>query len=133
MKTIRLAASVVAVAAAAMSIGSAGASTATSAQTVDLSTDQAVVSYLASLGIDPTGVVIQRGALNYAGPSCPGAAWTCATSTKVVQVAQPGGQNQVACGAGASTIPDSYLTSDRGTESEDDLWAAFPTRSGSLR
>jgi hypothetical protein len=112
MKMIRLAAFVVAVAAAAMSIGSAGASTATSAPTIDLSTDQAVVSYLTSLGVDPTGVVIQRGALNYAGPSCPGAAWTCTTSTKVVQVAQPGGQNQVACGAGASAIPDSYLTSD---------------------
>ena len=35
---------------------------------------------------------------------------TYVTSTKVVQVAQPGGQNQVDCGAGASTIPDSYLT-----------------------
>jgi hypothetical protein len=112
MTKIRLAAFAAAIVAAAMSIGSAGASTRTSAQTVDLSTDQAVVSYLTSLGIDPTGVVIQRGALNYAGPSCPGAAWTCTTSTNVVQVAQPGGQNQVACGAGASAIPDSYLTSD---------------------
>jgi hypothetical protein len=54
--------------------------------------------------------VIQRGALNYAGPSCPGTGWTCTTATKVVQVAQPGGQNQVACGAGANVIPDSYLT-----------------------
>jgi hypothetical protein len=112
MTKIRLAALVAAIAAAAMSIGSAGAGTGTSAQTVDLSTDQAVVSYLTSLGIDPAGVVIQRGSLNYAGPSCPGTAWTCTTSTKVVQVAQPGGQNQVACGAGASAIPDSYLTSD---------------------
>jgi len=110
MTKIRLAAFVAAIAAAAMSIGSAGAGTGTSAQTVDLSTDQAVVSYLTSLGINPAGVVIQRGSLNYAGPSCPGAAWTCTTSTKVVQVAQPGGQNQVACGAGASVIPDSYLT-----------------------
>jgi hypothetical protein len=69
------------------------------------------VSYLTSLGIDPAGVVIQRGVLNYAGPSCPGTGWTCTTATKVVQVAQPGGQNQVACGAGANVIPDSYLTS----------------------
>jgi len=70
MKMIRLAAFAVAVAAAAMSIGSAGASTATSVQTVDLSTDQAVVSYLTSLGIDPAGVVIQRGARDEACPSC---------------------------------------------------------------
>jgi len=76
MTKIRLVAFVAAIAAAAMSIGSAGAGTGTSAQTVDLSTDQAVVSYLTSLGINPAGVVIQRGSLNYAGPSCPGAAWT---------------------------------------------------------
>jgi hypothetical protein len=110
MTKIRLAAFAAAIAAAAMSIGSAGASSGTSAQTVDLSTDQAVVSYLTSLGIDPTGVVIQRGALNYAGPNCPGTGWACTTSTKVVQVAQPGGQNVVSCGAGADVVPDSYLT-----------------------
>jgi hypothetical protein len=95
---------------AATLIASAGAGTGASAPTVDLSTDQAVMNYLTSLGINSSGVVIQRGALNYAGPNCPGSGWTCTTSTKVVQVAQPGGQNQVDCGAGASTIPDSYLT-----------------------
>jgi hypothetical protein len=112
MKMFRFAAFAVAIATAAMLIGSAGAGTGTSVPTVDLSTDQAVVSYLTSLGIDPTGAVIQRGALNYAGPSCPGAGWTCTSSTKVVQVAEPGGQNQVACGAGANVIPDSYLTTN---------------------
>jgi hypothetical protein len=111
MKMIRFAAFAVAIATAATLIGSAGAATGTSAPKIDLSTDQAVVSYLTSLGIDPAGVVIQRGVLNYAGPSCPGTGWTCTTATKVVQVAQPGGQNQVACGAGANVIPDSYLTS----------------------
>src|SRR5438477_362218 len=94
---IRLAAFAVGVAAAAMSIGSARASTGTSTQTVDLSTDQAVVSYLTSLGIDPTGVVIQRGALNYAGPSCPGTGWNCTTATKVVQLAGSGGSNTYEC------------------------------------
>jgi len=118
VKTIRLAAVVAVVIAAAASVGSAGAGAGASVPTVDLSTDQAVNSYLTSLGIDPTGVVIQRGANNYAGPSCPGAAWTCTTSTKVVQVAQPGGQNQVACGAGANMIPDSYLT---GTLTQDQI------------
>lgn len=112
MKSIRFAAFVAAIFVAATLIGSAGAGSSVSAPLVDLSTDQAVMNYLTSLGIDPTGVVVQRGALNYAGPSCPGAGWTCTTSTKVVQVAQPGGQNQVACGAGANLIPDSYLTTN---------------------
>jgi hypothetical protein len=110
VKAIRLAALVAAVFVAATLVSTAGAGTGVSTPTVDLSTNQAVTNYLTSLGIDPTGVVIQRGALNYAGPSCPGTGWTCTTSTKVVQVAQPGGQNQVACGAGANMIPDSYLT-----------------------
>jgi hypothetical protein len=111
VKAIRLAAVVAVIFVTATLIGSAGAGTGASAPTVDLSTNQAVMNYLTSLGIDPAGVVIQRGANNYAGPSCPGVGWTCTTSTKVVQVAQPGGQNQVACGAGANMIPDSYLTS----------------------
>ena len=111
MKAIKFAVLLAAVFVAATCIGSAGAGSDTSAPTVDLSTNQAVTNYLTSLGIDPTGVVIQRGARNYAGPSCPGTGWTCTTSTKVVQVAQPGGQNQVACGAGANVIPDSDLTS----------------------
>ena len=54
--------------------------------TLDLSTAAKVTSYLRSLGVDPTGVVIQRGAKNYAGPSCPGPGWNCTTSTKVVQL-----------------------------------------------
>jgi hypothetical protein len=112
VKSIRLAAFVAVAVSAALPIGSAGAITGSSAPNVDLSTDQAVMSYLTSAGIDPNGVVIQRGAFNYAGPNCPGTGWTCTTSTKVVQVAQPGGQNQVACGAGASLIPESYLTAD---------------------
>jgi hypothetical protein len=111
VKAIRLAAVVAAISVTATLIGSAGAGTGASGPTVDLSTNQAVTNYLTSLGIDPAGVVIQRGAKNYAGPRCPGIGWTCTTSTRVVQVAQAGGQNQVACGAGANVIPDSYLTS----------------------
>ena len=52
----------------------------------DLSTVANVKTYLRSLGVDPRGVVIQRGARNYAGPNCPGAAWNCTTSTRVVQI-----------------------------------------------
>lgn len=43
-------------------------------------------SYVRSLGIDPSGVVIQRGSKNYAGPNCPGPGWNCTTATKVVQL-----------------------------------------------
>jgi hypothetical protein len=45
-----------------------------------------VERYLRSLGIDPRGVVIQRGSKNYAGPNCPGPQWNCTTATKVVQL-----------------------------------------------
>ena len=39
----------------------------------------------------------QTGALNYAGPNCPGPAWNCTTSTHVVQISQAGGQNEFVC------------------------------------
>jgi hypothetical protein len=115
MKPARLVGAIAALVVAALPIASAGTA---STGTVDLSTDQAVVSYLVSLGIDPTGVVIQRGAKNYAGPKCPGAGWTCTTATKVVQVGQPGGQNRIECGPGATAIPDSYTTGTTLTPSQ---------------
>lgn len=97
MKPARLAGAVAAVAVLALPIASAGATSTDSNPTVDLSTDQAVVSYLRSVGIDPSGVVIQRGTQNYAGPSCPGAGWNCTTATKVVQVAAADGSNVGEC------------------------------------
>jgi hypothetical protein len=109
VKSIRLAAFVIAIAAAAMSIGSAGAGTGTSVPTIDLSTAAAVNTYLHSIGVDPSTVVVQRGTNNYAGPFCPGSGWTCTTSTSVVQVASPGGQNQFECGD-PSLFPESALT-----------------------
>jgi hypothetical protein len=61
---------------------------------VNLSTNAKVREYLRSLGISPRGAVIQRGARNYAGPRCPGKAWTCtSTAHRVVQVASAGGKN----------------------------------------
>jgi len=75
----------------------AGAGAAESSEAIDLSTDDAVAAYLASRGIDPTSVVIQRGAKNYAGPSCPGPGWNCTTATQVVQVASAGGENRFEC------------------------------------
>jgi len=57
------------------------------AATVNVSTRAGVTSYLRSLGIDPRGVVVQRGAHNYAGPSCAGRGGTCTTARRVLQIA----------------------------------------------
>jgi hypothetical protein len=67
----------------------AGAARTPAKQAIDLSTNAAVKQYLRSLGISPRGVVIQRGARNYAGPNCPGKGWNCTRSQKVVQIATP--------------------------------------------
>jgi len=53
-----------------------------------LSTRAGVVQYLTSLGVDPRGIVVQRGSHNYAGPSCPGRGWTCTTAKRVLQIAK---------------------------------------------
>jgi hypothetical protein len=63
----------------------------------DLSSPSAADAYLASLGVNPTSVEHQTGLLNYAGPKCPGKAWSCTTNTRVVQIAAAGGQNRVEC------------------------------------
>ena len=64
------------------SVGAGAARTPTK-HAIDLSTNAAVKQYLRSLGISPRGVVIQRGARNYAGPNCPGKGWNCTRSHKV--------------------------------------------------
>jgi hypothetical protein len=91
-----LAASIVAVA-----FGSAsGAATARAQKgaSTDVSTRAAVLQYLRSLHINPTGVVVQRGLRNYAGMHCPGKGWTCTRTTHpVVQVAKLGGRNTFRC------------------------------------
>ena len=68
--------------AAAKSNGPAGA------QSLGNMSTPEIRSYLRSLGVNTRGLVIQRGERNYAGPSCPGRAWNCTTSTRVVQVSQ---------------------------------------------
>src|SRR3954468_5192192 len=55
-----------------------------------------------ALASDP--LVVQTGALNYAGPSCPGFGWTCTTSTNVIQTATPGGRNVFVCSTDACTV-----------------------------
>jgi len=79
---------------------------------IDLSNRAAVVKYLNSLGIDSKHVVIQSGARNYAGPSCPGLRWTCTTARQVVQI--HGTNNQFECTAsnapgGSATAPNDCL------------------------
>ena len=75
----------------------AGAAAGRSSTVVDLSTREAVDSYLSSMGVKPAAVVRQSGRLNYAGPHCPGAEWTCTTATRVVQTAPAGGRNRADC------------------------------------
>jgi hypothetical protein len=88
----------------------AGSSAVSGAATINLSTHAGVVSYLRSLGIDPRGVVVQRGAHNYVGPSCPGRGWTCTTAKRVLQIAaSPGGSNTFVCTGNTSTPPDCVI------------------------
>jgi hypothetical protein len=71
------------------------------AKVPDLGTLPKIYRYLRSIGADPKRFVIQRGSRNYAGPNCPGAAWKCTTSTRVIQLAvntsDGGGQNRFVC------------------------------------
>jgi hypothetical protein len=63
-----------------------------------VATRAGAVAYLESLGIDARGVVIQRGARNYAGPRCPGAGWNCTTSMRVFQIStSSAGGNTYSC------------------------------------
>jgi hypothetical protein len=86
--------------AAVVLVGGSGAGTnkMRRAVQIDVSSRASVIHYLRSLHVNPRGVVIQRGAHNYAGSRCPGKAWSC-TSTRhpVVQVAAPGGKNTFSC------------------------------------
>jgi hypothetical protein len=92
-------------AAAAALTTSAGAANRGSAK-IDLSTRGGVAVYLASQGIDIHGVVIQRGAHNYAGPSCPGKGWTCTTAKRVLQIASSTSDgNSFVCTGGSSSGP----------------------------
>ncbi|MFL5958710.1 MAG: hypothetical protein ACJ75G_00380 [Gaiellaceae bacterium] len=81
-------------------VSASGAATAKASKVIpiDVSTRTAVVHYLRSIDVDPTAVVIQRGARNYAGPSCPGEGWSCTTTAHpVVQVASADGSNTFNC------------------------------------
>jgi hypothetical protein len=71
----------------------------------NLQTVAGVQRYLRAIGVDPTGVVVQRGVRNYAGPSCPGAGWACtSTARPVVQIARGGGNNTFVCTSGSCAV-----------------------------
>jgi hypothetical protein len=93
--------------AAVVLVGGSGAGTTKvrGAVKVDVSTKSAVIHYLRSIHVNPRGVVIQRGARNYAGSRCPGKGWSC-TSTKrpVVQVAAAGGKNTFNCSTSSCAV-----------------------------
>ena len=76
---------------------SAGGAAQVSAAPARLSTQAAAAKYLSSLGIDPAGVVVQRGSKNYAGPKCPGSGWTCTKATRVLQISARTGANSFSC------------------------------------
>jgi hypothetical protein len=90
-----------AIVAAIALVSSSGAGTASRGSArIDLATRASVVHYLRSIHVNPRGVVIQRGARNYAGPNCPGKGWACtSTAHPVVQVASAGGKNAFQCSA----------------------------------
>lgn len=72
---------------------------------LDVSTRAAVVHYLRSIHVNPKGVVIERGRLNYAGAHCPGKGWTCVgTKHTVVQLAKRGGLNRFACATAKCSV-----------------------------
>jgi hypothetical protein len=96
---------------AAISLVSASGAATTKAQQlpkIDVSTRAAVIHYLRSIHVDPRGVVVQRGARNYAGSNCPGPGWSCTTTTHpVVQVASAGGKNTFSCATDKCTVMQS--------------------------
>jgi hypothetical protein len=51
---------------------------------IDLSSEADIKAYLTSIGVDPADLVVQEGDQNYAGPNCPGPAWTCTQDTDAV-------------------------------------------------
>ena len=86
--------------AATVLVAASGAATAKvqKAAKIDVSTRASVLHYLRSVHVKTKGLVIQRGAHNYAGAHCPGGAWACAkTRHTVVQIAKRGGVNRFVC------------------------------------
>src|SRR4051812_6425946 len=92
-------------AAAAAKASTAGARRGELLRTTNLNTLAGAARYLRAIGVDPRGLVIQRGARNYAGPNCPGAGWACtSTAHPVIQIAAAGGKNTFLCSTGSCAV-----------------------------
>ena len=90
--------------------GATAGSSAQSSPLATLSHGGSATRYLSSIGLNPSGFVVQRGHRNYAGPKCPGKGWTCTKAHRVLQLATAGGVNSVACtssGGGGSVSSSS--------------------------
>lgn len=84
-------------------------------------------AYFRAIGVDPRGLVIQRGVRNYAGPNCPGGGWACAsTAHPVVQIARMGGKNTFLCTSGRCAVVQ--LTARGAARSARSLTASPPTK-----
>ena len=82
---------------------------------IDVSTRASVVRYLRAISVNPRGVVIQRGARNYAGSDCPGKGWSCtSTAHPVVQVASTGGRNSFTCSTAACAVVQVSVSASAG-------------------
>lgn len=93
-----------ALAASALVAGAAGAGSASAraaAHPIRFASVPQIRKYLRARHISTVGMVVQRGAHNYAGPRCPGSGWICTKATRVLQVANPSsnGQNTFECTA----------------------------------
>jgi hypothetical protein len=103
----------VAVMAAIALVSSSGAAAGRATVTAaSLSTREAASTYLVRLGLNPDGFVIERGARNYAGPSCPGKGWTCTQATRVLQIAT--GASSVNQSETCSSDPNGVVTNEPG-------------------
>jgi hypothetical protein len=81
-----------------VSVSGAATTQAQKVTKIDVSTRAAVIHYLRAIHVNPKGAVIERGSRNYAGRTCPGKHWTCAsTKHAVVQIAKKAGQNRFVC------------------------------------
>ena len=95
-------------------------------KTASVSTRAGAARYLRAIGVDPRGLVFQRGARNYAGPNCPGAGWACtSTAHPVVQIARAGGKNTFFCTSGQCVVVQ--LTARGVARSGRSLTASAPT------
>jgi hypothetical protein len=95
-------------------------------RTANLNTLAGASRYLRAIGLDPHGLVIQRGARNYAGPNCPGARWTCtSTAHPVIQIAAAGGKNTFLCTTGSCAVVQA-TRSGTATKTTRPLTAAAP-------